>query len=335
MTTLYVRNELLTYVFEKYNSDHEFDIDRVLYKFYNEDAVKDAKKNLWQHYAVKLPKWEDRYNTAKSTKEKEIKDILSAVKTIDEVYSGEELPVTFAAVKFCNIPSDKYAAERDVNDRLKVLELQVSELVQSQANLCSARVARPPSNQKDAPRRPIQIRRETRQHSAVVTGHSARTVDDVSVDGDVSYSDVARGSAERPAPDLDTPRDADATSTNVLKVTRDGWQTQPRSRRRRTKVVRGKKNDEVIKQGQQRQDLFVFRVMKSVEDSDIEQYIKNQDGVDLVSCERVSHEDAPSKSYHVVLHTMEKSTAMDPEFWPTGVSVRMYFRKRTQDFTVR
>ena len=236
--------------------------------------------------------------------------------------------MTFAAVKFCNIPSDKYAADRDVNDRLKVLELQVSELVQNRANLYSARAARPPSNQKDAPRRPIQIRRETPLQSVVVP-------DDVSVNGDVSYSDVASAAAERPAPDLDTSRDPDATTTNVLRVTRDGWQTQPKSRRRRTKVVRGKKNDEVIKQGQQRQDLFVFRVMKSVEDSDIEKYIRNQDGVDLVSCECVSHKDAPSKSYHVVLHTMEKSTAMDPEFWPTGVSVRMYFRKRTQDFTVR
>ena len=159
--------------------------------------MKDAKKDLWQHYAAKLSKWEDRYNTAKSVKEKEIRDILSAVKVIDEVYSGEELPVTFAAVKFCNIPSDKYVAERDVNDRLKVLELQVSELVQSQANSYAARAARPPSSQKDAPRRPIQIRRETRQQSAVVPGHGVRTMDDVCVNSDVRSSDVASDSRTR------------------------------------------------------------------------------------------------------------------------------------------
>ncbi len=119
----YIRNELLACVFDKRDSDHEHDIDRIVYKFYNGDAVKNAKKVLWEHYTCKLPKWEERKNTQKNAKEKNIGDILSGVKIIDQEYSADDdLPIVFAAVKFCNIPSERFIADCDVRERLGLVE---------------------------------------------------------------------------------------------------------------------------------------------------------------------------------------------------------------------
>ena len=87
MAPVYIRNELLAFVFNKKDVDHEFDRDRTLYRFYNEDAVKHAKLELWKHYKDNMPKWEDRKNRTKTCKEKEIKDILQGVKAIDEAFS--------------------------------------------------------------------------------------------------------------------------------------------------------------------------------------------------------------------------------------------------------
>ena len=60
-----------------------------------------------------------------------------------------------------------------------------------------------------------------------------------------------------------------------------------------------------MKQHHLKQDYLVVRLVKSVPDSDIKDYIKlnkKQDGVHLVSLERVRHDGTLYKSYQVVLH---------------------------------
>ena len=44
------------------------------------------------------------------------------------------MPVIFAAVRFCNVPSDKFTAESDVRDRLRTLEIQMAQLMNSKTN---------------------------------------------------------------------------------------------------------------------------------------------------------------------------------------------------------
>ena len=62
-----------------------------------------------------------------------------------------------------------------------------------------------------------------------------------------------------------------------------------------------------MKQHHLKQDYLVVRLVKSVPDSDIKDYIKlnkkqELDGVHLVSLERVRHDGTLYKSYQVVLH---------------------------------
>lgn len=308
MGTKFVRNELLAYVFDKLNVNNESDIDQVVYKFYNEDAVKNAKNELWEHYGKKLPRREDRKNTKESAKEKEIRDILSAVKTIDEEYSDkDELPVTFAAVKFCNIPSERFAADCDVRDRLKLLESRVGDLESR---------PQPAADMRQGPDTPNQVQQQTGNNGTTrPTGHHGAGV-----------NNIAGGA-----------RAVDPPTGGRGGGGRDGggqggrrWETASTVNYRRAKVVCGENEDETIKPGLVKQDLFVFRVLKSTDDDAVSDYIKRQNNVDFVSCELLAHKDSASKSYHVVLHTMDKDIAMAPGFWPKGVRVREYFKKRTQ-----
>lgn len=309
--TEYVINELLAYVFDKKDTSHENDIDKIVYKFYAEDAVKDAKKILWDNYKEKLPKWEERKNTQRNAKEKNVGDILAAVKIIDQEYSGEDdLPIVFAAVMFSNIPSQRFVADCDVRDRLKAVELQIAELMSTGTKTYAATVSATQSQQTSGQPRVVEqpMRQPMRQP---ITRNRPM----------VPQADHVR--AENV---ITVPTDNNGGVHNDNK-----WNDVHQKKRRRTKVVYGKHNNDVIKGGHKKQELFLFSVRRSVTDDKVEEYIKSKGTVDLISLKCVSHDESASKSYHVILHTMDMATAMDPAFWPVGVAVRRYFKKRTQD----
>ena len=99
-----VVNELLTYVFHKYNSDHIEAIQSDVSSFYCEDDVSEAKTQLFQHYVdVVGPKPSRQHRGNRSLKKKEVGYIMEAMNKIDE--SGPARPVIFGAVNLTNIPS--------------------------------------------------------------------------------------------------------------------------------------------------------------------------------------------------------------------------------------
>ena len=305
-------------MFDKKDVDHEFDIDRTLYRFYNEDAVKHAKLELWKHYKDNLPKWEDRKNTTKTCKEKEIKDILQGVKAIDEAFSGEdELPVIFAAVRFCNVPSDRFTAESDVRDRLRTLEIQMAQLMNSKTNY--AQVVKSNTTTVTSTR---QKKKDNHQCNQPATnGQNSLTNDDAHAAHEAPIVTLLNHDELGDNPDNDGQH----------------WQTVKnnggRGRRRHSDTVYGNTADDVIKMGKKKQELFVFRVDKNVTDEQFRDYISRKDNIDCVKVKRLSHEDAASNSYHVIIHTMDTKVVMSPEFWPEGVGCRRYIRRQNQDFT--
>ena len=76
-------------------------------------------------------------------------------------------------------------------------------------------------------------------------------------------------------------------------------------------------------QAYKKHDLFVLQVNKTVTDDQVKDYINKDDGVTVNSAE------APSNSYHVVVHCMDVRPILQLEFWPTGVGCRR-FRKKQQ-----
>ena len=82
-------------------------------------------------------------------------------------------------------------------------------------------------------------------------------------------------------------------------------------------------------QAYKKHDLFVFQVNKTVTDDQVKDYNNKDDGVTVIDIKQMNSAEAPSNSYHVVVHCMDVRPILQPEFWPTGVGCRR-FRKKQQ-----
>ena len=142
MGTEYVPNELFLM------RDKSDDIEDVLLNFYDDKAVRSAKTLIWEKYNEKLPALKDRRNTTSNpnnAKERDVSDILGAIKIIDEKYSSndEVFPFVFAAIRLKNVPSERYASELSVRNRLAVLEAQMVELLAAKQSYAATAAAGP------------------------------------------------------------------------------------------------------------------------------------------------------------------------------------------------
>ena len=135
-------NVVLAYVFHAAQTDHAAKLQRTLLDFYDEPSIATANLLLWEHYQVNLdPSYNtDCNNRGRSKKKKEADDILDGLKDIEKVFSrNEDLPVLFAAVNLTNLPSadnvhvNNKHVHMDHDQRLKLLELQMIEVLQSRA----------------------------------------------------------------------------------------------------------------------------------------------------------------------------------------------------------
>ena len=84
MTDNYIVNVLLANAFHRYSGDTADDIRDVLYRFYGEEDVSIAKKLIYEHYEEVIGPRPARQNRGvKTLKEKEVEDIMDAMKKID------------------------------------------------------------------------------------------------------------------------------------------------------------------------------------------------------------------------------------------------------------
>lgn len=315
----FVRNELLAYVFDRRDADRSDDIHQIVNKFYNGDAVKNAKLELWKQYETTLPRFEERRNTGSRTvKEKEITDIINAVDLVDQAFStDDELPVIFCAVKFCNVPTERFVLDVELRDRLVTLEIQMKEVLTSKTSTTTedGTGAAPTTNQQQ-------------QHAAVGQQIQHTEGPNRQSDGEhhaTDYADALKNPPLNPPPRPPPP---------PPKVTGNGnagngdWNVKERKKRKKKKPVYGTANDDIIQAGLRKQELFLFRIKKSVTVDQVKEYIIKKESVVLISAVQRSHADAASNSFHVVIHTMDTNQTEDPSFWPAGIGVRRYYPAR-------
>ena len=132
----FIVNELLMYAISIYDTDNIVDIKNVINTFYCEEAVNDAKTELWTYFADKL----DRIVNHRS-KVKTIDDIIDAVHLISAVYpEKEKLPIVFVALNNKNLPfiCEKTSPSRDnsVDNRLAALEMQMKVMLTNPVTTC-------------------------------------------------------------------------------------------------------------------------------------------------------------------------------------------------------
>ena len=125
----HIVNELLSYVFCYYDADSLNELRTTIDHFYTTDSVVSAKNLLWEHYSEQLLPKKNRTNRGpKTQKEKNLDDIMEAVKILDE--KTDDLPVEICAVRLNNLPPrSKPRNTNDVANRVTVLESQVVELL--------------------------------------------------------------------------------------------------------------------------------------------------------------------------------------------------------------
>jgi hypothetical protein len=77
-------------------------------------------------------------------------------------------------------------------------------------------------------------------------------------------------------------------------------------------------------------DIFVFRCEKEATSDNVKDFIE-QNNINVLHIECVSSSDARYKSFRVTVPRNAREDVMDCNFWPDGVGVR-YFRKRRTQF---
>jgi len=94
-------------------------------------------------------------------------------------------------------------------------------------------------------------------------------------------------------------------------------------------TVYGTKKSTTIRSGPRRHELFVFRVHNEIDDENIKQFLVDEN-VNVHELERVSREDAWTKSFRVVISSNDLSAVLNADFWPDGIGCRRFWKKKTE-----
>ena len=224
----------------------------------------------------------------------------------------------FVAVKLKNIPKERYSAEMSVRSRLSLLEKQMAEILTSKLSYAATAVV------GGAP----AAERGHRTRNRPIVNRYIELITTIRSQDCLVNKQMQTASSDRCKPP------ADGSEVNSNGDVEDGVQTvggnftTVTNRRCKKTVVYGNANDDTFTAGLQKHELFVFQVNKNVTEDQVKDYISKKN-VTVVSIKLMTAAEAPSNSYHVVIHCMDVRPIMKPEFWPTGVGCRR-FRKKQQ-----
>ena len=77
-------------------------------------------------------------------------------------------------------------------------------------------------------------------------------------------------------------------------------------------------------------DVFVYRVEKGTEVKDLKDYLENAN-VTVREVTKVSREESKYDSFKVETTVSDMYSLLEPDFWPTGIQARRFFRPRNKD----
>ena len=241
----------------------------------------------------------------------------------------DELPVTFVAVKIRNLPSNRFMESMSLSNRVRSLELQMSEFLSTKTSYATATMSGttiPPGNTAVRP----SNRNVTSQPLPRVDHHRPRP-NSMHIESDMPRL-ISTGGPDNISSvavrNMDAQYDGVTTDDNGSMVNNKPFQTVIKPRRRRhERAVFGNGSDDVITSGLQKHELFVFQVNKSTTDEEVKSFLERKK-VHVVNIKRVSAEESASNSYHVILHCRDVRTIINSDFWPSGVGCRRFHKSR-------
>lgn len=280
--------------------------------FYGTEEAIEARDKLWDAVDASLiPDKKRRQNmqTRRSIRTT-VADIVEAMQKLDEAKKLPRIAVPFEKIHRLPLAMPAETSPISMCDRIAKLEARMDateKMVTS--NACTLRDRKeemdawPPLLGSSAPRQPPLAFRDTFR-----AGEST-------VPKTVGQDDVQTWASIVPT----GPQAAEAFQ-----------QQKRRNRRKRPKPVECTGSARGALQGapEPSREVFVYRVVKEASEHDIEEHLKDN-GVSYRSVTKRSAEAARFKSFSVEVLKSHYDKVMAPEFWPTGVCVRRFFRKRT------
>ena len=330
--------------------------------FYPDEAINVAKRARWDAYPASLGPMETRRNSVKRTAATaDLDDILSAAKDIDSTCCGEDtLPVVFVSKDAFSMPCNQIPTSGSRNG-LDVLEHELKELksllkqalerghgsfgpfnTQPSTSIWDmpdsfanhdTHSSRYTENDTDTTSAK-QLLPETQAHASEESvGHAQpprppRPPPPPPAQ-QPSYSAVAEQLPFKVVENRRKPRKIHAAAANDGGTDGPSANKPPGSSKgqARSKVCTGTRTGTSFGAGPQRADIFVFRVKNEFYEEDVVQYLTDQK-VDAVTIERVSKDDAVTKSFHVVVECFDIKSVFNPNFWPLGVGCKSFYKPK-------
>jgi hypothetical protein len=316
-----VINEMLCFIVNKRRVMPDDAIVQLCKDYYKDEAVEDAKKTLFAHYADKEDR-NDRYisRNGDGKKQKHIRDIIDLL-----TRKGIKNSVVFVAEKLTNMPCITYN-DIDVSSlllRMEQMETAVSQLkkaVKAQETVCADlhTITNDLSGTHQASLSEPQIHpRSTPRTGTFAAPHSSVAVDNN--DGiatelssqTVPWSDVVR---RRRSPAGNT---ASSASAPVRPVKNRG-----------TQQIVGKARDLAIKPAKKRvrlANVFASKLDPDLPATDLQSYLAGALSLDEadIMVEVVRRSEWHS-SFHIKCHCLNPSVFMDGDIWPEDAYVRWW-----------
>ena len=344
--TKLVINELLCYVFNYIDSCSPDMVVKAVEGFYSESEIHQAKETLWRECGPWLTHIKSRRRgSTRYAAEAEVKDIVFhgalAIRNAET-----RCNVDFCAVDIRRLP--KFTPEevnlQSIITRVIAMETQM-KAVQEQTACNAARLTAVEELPRSVPPYATGATWPT-----VNTRSSEASGNDNGQPSQQSLQLQQRSRAtpyltgeERIAHERDNSRHPGPRSSTVPVAhqshpatveagpsqKQSEWQTQRHERRKRirdavknSRVVVGTKNDSSdLSCGVEGRNIFVFNVNKKYSDSDLTEFMKAS-GAEILKIKQISHVEATSKSFKVLIRASDFDSVMSAEFWQEGIKCR-------------
>lgn len=299
-----VINEVLTYLFNRFEIDDAADIKGTINRYYGPEAIAAARDLLLEKYdAILQPPNERVHRSQQSLKEKHIEDIYNGVKVVQKKHSGDQvLPVTFVAVNLSNLPTSARETDALLMTRIKMLETQMAES-------CSIREFQ-------------QLESRVNRMSVQPPKHiAAPSVTQGASDG-MLYSVKAANSNVANAGGIIAGNNGFGKQTNDDDPDRP-WTVKTN---KRPKTVYGTKEGCSVKSGPRRHAIFIFRLHSDVTEDEIKSYVETESksSASVIEIQCKSKPESWTKCYRLLIQCPDVDVVLDKDFWGDGIGVRPY-----------
>ena len=280
-------------------------METIICNFYGEEDVSEAKTLIHQYYETVIGPRPGRQNRGtKTLKEKEVSDILDAMKKLDE--SGPQRPVIFVAINLINLPpvSPKHQISTTIPMNLahnvSNLETQVSELMAGQQQLMEMMKTVHVVSDKQALHK---------EDSPQTTGQRKTLAPPSEVE---QVKQTFASTVAAPTAPMDISRDQKRTHEWV-KVQRN------HDKNRRNAKFGSRNSDHLdFKANPRRHEFVVFNAPNGCTLDKVKSYIMEND-VDVLDIKRLSKEEWNSQSFYISILFKDEPKVCEPDFWPQNI----------------